>query len=100
MGWPGPDGNLRDLVNRRADELEKQLAAVRRVIEAMGEKPIRSQDFESLKLQVVGLAEGLYELEQRVEQLEQHKSLASWLFRQVVTIAVLIALIYVLGVWK
>lgn len=100
MGWPGPDGNLRDLVNRRADELEKQLAAVRRVIEAMGEKPIRSQDFESLKLQVVGLAEGLYELEQRVGRLEEHKSFAQWLFRQAVTIGVITALIYILEIWK
>lgn len=100
MGWPGPEGSLRDLINRKAKELERQLAAVQRAIEAMSEKPIRSQDFESLKLQVIGLAEGLYELEQRVEQLEQHKSLASWLFRQIVTFAVLLALIYALGVWE
>lgn len=99
MEWPGPDGNLRDLINRRAEELERQLTSVRRAIEAMGERPIRSQDFESLKLQVIGLAEGLYELEQRVEQLEQHKSLASWVFRQLVTIVVLAAVIYLLEVW-
>lgn len=99
MEWPGQDGSLRDLINRRAEALERQLAAVRKMIEAMGEKPIRSQDFESLKLQVVGLAEGLYELEQRVEQLEQHKSLASWVFRQIITVAVLVAIIYLLEVW-
>lgn len=99
MEWPGHDGSLRDLINRRAEALERQLAAVRKMIEAMGEKPIRSQDFESLKLQVVGLAEGLYELEQRVEQLEQHKSLASWVFRQLITVAVLVAVIYLLEVW-
>lgn len=99
MGWPGADGSLRDLINRRAEAIEKQLAAIQRLVEHMGEKPIRSQDFESLKLQVVGLTEGLYELEQRVEQLEQHKSLASWVFRQLLTVAVLAAVIYLLEVW-
>lgn len=80
--------------------LEKELKTLRGVIEAMGDRPIRNSEFESLRLQVFSLVEGLNELEQRVGDLEQHKSLANWVFRQAVTIGVLIALIYVLGVWK
>lgn len=100
MEWPGPDGSLRGLINRRAEEIEKQIASIRGMIEHMGEKPIRSAEFENLKLQVTGLAEGLYELERRVDELEQHKSLANWIFRQAITIGVMVAVIYILGVWR
>lgn len=91
---------LRQLITERMTALEKELKTLRGVIEAMGDRPIRNSEFESLRLQVFSLVEGLNELEQRVGDLEQHKSLANWVFRQAVTIGVLIALIYVLGVWK
>lgn len=91
---------LRQLITERMTALEKELKTLRGVIETMGDRQVRGQELESLKLQVTGLTEGLYELEQRVGDLEQHKSLANWVFRQAVTIGVLIALIYILGVWK
>lgn len=100
MEWPGPAGSLRDLITRRAEAIEKQLAAIRAIIENMSEKPIRNYEFENLKLQVSSLAEGLNELEQRVLGLEQHKSLASWVFRQAITIAVIVVVIYLLGVLR
>jgi hypothetical protein len=100
MEWPGTDGTLRDLINRRAEAIEKQLAALRKTIDEMTEKPIRYAEFESLKLQISSLNEGLMELEQRVMELEQHKSFASWIGRQLVTIAVIAAVIYISGVWR
>lgn len=99
MGWPGPGGSLRDLINRRAEAIEKQLLALQKTIEQMSEKPIRYAEFESLKLQISSLNEGLMELEQRVMELEQHKSFAQWVFRQLITVVVIVAVIYLLEVW-
>lgn len=91
---------LRQLITERMTALEKELKALREAITVMGERPVRHYEFENIKLQVASLAEGLNELEQRVSELEQHKSLANWLFRQAVTIGVIVALVYILGVWK
>lgn len=91
---------LRQLITERMSALEKELKSLREAITAMGERPIRHYEFENLKLQVSSLAEGLTELEQRVIELEQHKSLASWIVRQLVTIAIILVIIYILGVWR
>jgi len=91
---------LRQLITERMIALEKELRGLKEAITVMGERPVRHYEFENLKLQVASLAEGLTELEQRVGELEQHKSLASWLFRQIVTVLVIVTLIYMLGVWK
>lgn len=91
---------LRQLITERLIAIEKELKALRGEIEAMGERPIRGQEFENLKLQVTGLTEGLYELEQRVSRLEEHKSFAQWLFRQAVTIVAIVAVIYILEIWR
>jgi len=80
--------------------LEKELKALREAIQGMGERPVRHYEFENLKLQVASLAEGLAELEQRIIELEQHKSLSSWVFRQAITIGVIAVIIYIFEVLK
>ena len=92
--------SLRELIKQRTEALEKELRALRGLIEAMGDRPIRNSEFESIKLQVHSLAEGMKELEQRVMELEKHKGLASWIARQLVTIAVIVVIVYILGVWR
>lgn len=94
--WPGPQGSLRDLMNRRLDALQNELKAIKVLL--MRERSGLPPEFDSLKLQVASLAEGLRELGERVEELEQHKSIASWVFRQAITVAVIVVVIYLLGV--
>lgn len=91
---------LRDFLIWRFDTLERELHVIRGILEKMAEKPISPREFDGLRLQVAGLAEGLAELENRVEALEQHKSMASWLARQAATIAVIVGIIYLLGVMR
>lgn len=95
-GWPGREGSLRDLINRRLDALQHELKAIR--VSLMRDKVHVPPEFDNLKLQVASLAEGLRELEERIIQLEQHKSIASWIFRQAITVAVIVVIIYLLGV--
>lgn len=89
---------LRDLINQRLDALEKELRRIRTLLERMPEKPVKHYELDSLKMQVAALAEGLQELEGRVIQLEQHKSLASQLFRHGVSIALALLIAYLIGV--
>lgn len=91
---------MRQLIIEKMASLEKELKAIRGMVEAMGERPVRNSEFESLKLQVFSLVEGLNELEQRVSELEQHKSFAQWVFRQAVTVGVIVAAIYLLEVFR
>lgn len=93
-------GTLRELINQRLDALHVDLKAIRALLEVMPEIPVKPYEFENLKLQVASLAEGLNELEDRVIQLEQHKSAASWLFRQAITVVVIVLIIYLLGVLR
>ena len=88
---------LRDFLLWRFETLEKELQVIKGLLEKMAEKPVNPREFDSLRLQVIGLAEGLSELENRVNALEQHKSMASWLARQAAVIAVIIAIIYFMG---
>ena len=94
--WPGPEGSLRDLVKALAADLN----AIRLLLEIMSENPVRPSEFETIKLQVGGLAEALRELELRVVQLEQHKSTASWVFRQIITVGMGLLLAYMIGVLR
>lgn len=77
---------LRDVIKARLEELEHRLEGTSFL-----------QEFSQLKLQVGQLSEATQELESRVIQLEQHKSLASWVVRQVVTIAVIVIIIWAIG---
>jgi len=80
---------LRDLITTRLDDLEQQLEGQRFL-----------QEFQQMKMQVGQLSEGMQELERRVIHLEQHKGLASWVFRQVVTIAVIVVIVWLIGVMR
>lgn len=80
---------LRQLVNARLDELEQEIEAARVL-----------QEFSQLKLQVGQLSEATQELEGRVNQLERHKSMASWIARQAVTVAVIVVIVWLLGVMR
>lgn len=91
---------LRDFLLWRFDTLERELQSIKAILEKMADKPVSAREFESLKLQVAGLIEGLTELEHRTEALEQHKGMASWLARQAATIAVIVVIIYLLGVMR
>jgi hypothetical protein len=89
---------LRDFLIWRFDTLEKEFRSIRVILEEMAEKPVSGREFENIKLQVAGLAEGLKELEDRTAALEKHKSLASWLFGQLVSFGVIVVIIYLLEV--
>lgn len=99
MGDKGPL-LLRDFLLWRFETIERQLHAIRGVLETMADKPVSAREFDSLKLQVAGLAEGLKELEERVKALEQHKGMASWLARQALVIAVIVVIVYFMGVMR
>lgn len=88
---------LRQLITERLTAIEGELRVLRAAIETMDDRQMRHGEFESLKLQVTGLIEAVNELEYRVIQLEQHKSLANWFFRQLLTIATIVVIIYLLG---
>lgn len=94
--WPGSEGSLRDLIKGMAADLK----AVRLLLKTMSEEPVKPYEFSQLKVQVGGLAEALHELEERVVQLEQHKSTASWIFRQIITVGMGLLLAYLIGVLR
>ncbi|MCK6627832.1 MAG: hypothetical protein L6R45_21980 [Anaerolineae bacterium] len=91
---------LRQLITERLTAIEGELRVLRAAIETIDDRQMRHSEFENLKLQVAGLVEAVNELEHRVIQLEQHKSLASWVFRQSLTIAAIVTIIYLLGVLR
>ena len=80
---------LRDLITTRLDDLEQQLEGQRFL-----------QEFQQIKMQVGQLSEATQELERRVIALEQHKGMASWIARQVVTIAVIVVIVWLVGVLR
>jgi len=91
---------LRQLITERLAAIDGELRVLRAAIEAMDDRHMRYSELENLKLQVTGLVEAVNELEHRVIQLEQHKGLASWIFRQAVTILAIAAAVYLLGVLR
>lgn len=99
MGDKGPL-LLRDFLLWRFETIERELHAIRGALEKMAEKPVSLREFDSLKLQVAGLAEGLKELEERTKALEHHKGMASWLARQALVIAIIVVIIYLMGVMR
>jgi len=80
---------LRDLITTRLDDLEQQLEGQRFL-----------QEFNQIKMQVGQLSEATQELERRVIHLEQHKGMASWVFRQGVTVAVIVVIVWLMGVLR
>lgn len=97
MGRGAEPGSLRQLINQRIDELKREISSLRSVFEIMPERPVKHYELESLKFQVASLAEGLAELEQRVIQLEQHKSTASQVLRHGIVILLTVFLVYLIG---
>jgi len=80
---------LRDLITTRLEELEQHLEGQRFL-----------QEFNQIRLQVSQLSEATQELERRMVELEKHKSLASWVFRQAITITVIVTIVWFIGVLK
>lgn len=99
MGDKGPL-LLRDFLIWRFETLERELLLIREALGRMADKPASVREFDSLKLQVVSLIEGMKELEDRVKALEQHKGVASWLARQALVIAVIVVIVYFMGVMQ
>lgn len=88
---------LRELLNTRMDALERQLKAIHTLLDSMSEKVVKHYEFENLKFQVASLAEGIHELEQRVNELEQHNSIIRWVVRQVVTVVIIVIIVWLIG---
>lgn len=80
---------LRDLINTRLNTLEQHLEGQRFM-----------QEFQQIKMQVGQLSEATQELERRVIALEQHKGMASWVFRQGVTVVVIVVIVWLIGVFR
>ena len=90
---------LRELLLQGFQAVNRELAEIKRAIELLAKNTtVGYHDIESLKIQVASLAEGLSELESRVVGLEKHAVLATWLTRQIVTVLVLAAAAWLIGV--
>lgn len=93
MIWPGPDGSLRDLLRWGILAILEELEVIRETMSENGDRT-------DLTYQVASLAEGLRDLEHRVELLEQHRNTISWFLglSAAMTMGVLVA--YIVGMLR
>lgn len=94
MTWPGGDGSLREMIRRGILAIMEQLEVIRW---EMGQE---NPDQVDLSYQVASLAEGLHELETRVEKLEQHKNTVSWLLGLSAAMSAGALLAYLIGLLR
>lgn len=89
---------LRDLINSQFGELHQELEYIVSLIRKMADKSL--PELDGLKFQVSSLAEGMIDLEERVRILEQHTGLARWVARQIGTIAVIVIVVWLIGLLR
>lgn len=96
MNWPGEDGTLRDLLKWGILAILEELEIIREQVE-MNPPNLDKVD---LTFQVASLAEGLRELEERVNKLEQHKNAVSWILGLSAATSFGLLLAYIIGLVK
>lgn len=94
--WPGPEGSLRELIKRGILAILEELE----VIHLEMSRETQDLDKVNLNFQVASLAEGLHELEERVSELERHKSTVSWILVLVVAMSFGVFLAYLIGLLR
>lgn len=94
--WPGLEGSLRELIKRGILAILEELEVIRSQMDK------ESHDFgrTDIIFQVASLAEGLHELEERVSELERHKSTVSWILVLVVAMSFGVFLAYLIGLLR
>lgn len=93
MNWPGPDGTLREIIQRGILAIMEQLEGLRIDMQ-------QHEEWTDVNYQVAALAEGLRDLEQRVLDLEQHKNNVSWWIGLSIAMTIGAVLAYVLGMLR
>lgn len=73
--------SLKEYIGITISPLERELSQMRSAIEKLAGSELKLHELENLKLQVASLSEGLQELEKRLDILEQHDNVSTWLFR-------------------
>lgn len=81
---------------QRLDEIHATILDLKRGLEIMAAQTmVRQSELETLKYQVAAMAEGMGEIERRVEKLEVHNSSVNWIVRQLGTVALVIGAAYI-----
>jgi len=84
----------------RFSELEKSISLIGEGVVIMAERTIiRQSELEGIKYQIASFAEGLGEIEKRVDRLEKHNSTVNWVMRQLGTILLVVGLVYLFSIW-
>lgn len=78
--------SLKEYIGLTIDPLNRELSNMRSAVEKLAGSQISAHDLDSLKLQVASLSEALQELEKRLDTLERHDNVSTWIFRSVVGI--------------
>lgn len=94
--WPGSDKSLRELIKWGISAILEELEVIHLDID----KETQDLDKVNLIFQVASLAEGLHELEERVSELERHKSTVSWILVLVVAMSFGVFLAYLIGLLR
>lgn len=96
MNWPGSEGSLRELIKLGVLAILKELEVIHLDID----KDTQDLDKVNLIFQVASLAEGLHELEERVSELERHKTTVSWILVLAVAMSFGVFLAYLIGLLR
>lgn len=94
--WPGSEGSLRELIKLGVLAILKELEVIHLDID----KDTQDLDKVNLIFQVASLAEGLHELEERVSELERHKTTVSWILVLAVAMSFGVFLAYLIGLLR
>jgi hypothetical protein len=78
--------SLREYVALILVPLEREVSNLRSGVEKLSGSQANVHEIDTLKFQVASLSEALQELEKRLDTLERHDSVSTWIFRAVVGI--------------
>lgn len=80
--------------------IELQIKSIERELSRLSADHIDKHRYDQLRLQVGGMAEGMQELEKRLEILEDHDRVGMWAFRVLVGVCTALAIGWLSGLFS
>lgn len=92
--------SLKDYIALILIPLEREMANLRSAVEKLTTTQANVHEIDSLKFQVASLSEALQELEKRLDILERHDGISTWLFRAVAGVGTALLIGWLSGLFK
>ena len=89
--------SLADYIKLSTEPLKLKLMSLEIDIGKLEASQVDNRSFDQIKLQVASLSEGVRELDDRLEKLENEAGIGHWLLRHVVTIVIALVIGYLSG---